>query len=135
MQEKKRRSFRCLIRLLLFLCMTVALVPLQAGAAVPEGKAVYIIDRGTNRISWYDTFDAAWDSTVGTGDFTFGLLQDLHLNRLRTMGPGRNYVLELNGHKLFKANTQGTSTTTFSPNDDCVRGQIVTFLYRLTGEV
>lgn len=26
--------------------------------------------------------------------------------------------------------TEGTSATTFSPNDDCLRGQIVTFLYR-----
>ena len=26
--------------------------------------------------------------------------------------------------------TQGTTTTTFSPNDGCTRGQIVTFLYR-----
>ena len=26
--------------------------------------------------------------------------------------------------------TSGTSDTTFSPNDDCLRGQIVTFLYR-----
>ena len=26
--------------------------------------------------------------------------------------------------------TEGTSATTFSPNDDCTRGQIVTFLYR-----
>ena len=26
--------------------------------------------------------------------------------------------------------TDGTSATTFSPNDDCLRGQIVTFLYR-----
>ncbi len=26
--------------------------------------------------------------------------------------------------------TSGTSTTTFSPNDNCTRGQAVTFLYR-----
>ena len=26
--------------------------------------------------------------------------------------------------------TQGTSATTFSPNSNCLRGQIVTFLYR-----
>ena len=26
--------------------------------------------------------------------------------------------------------TSGTSDTTFSPNDNCLRGQIVTFLYR-----
>ena len=26
--------------------------------------------------------------------------------------------------------TEGTSTTTFSPNDDCIRAQVVTFLYR-----
>ena len=26
--------------------------------------------------------------------------------------------------------TNGTSTTTFSPNADCTRAQIVTFLYR-----
>ena len=26
--------------------------------------------------------------------------------------------------------TNGTSATTFSPNDTCTRGQIVTFLYR-----
>jgi hypothetical protein len=26
--------------------------------------------------------------------------------------------------------TNGTSTTIFSPNDTCIRGQIVTFLYR-----
>ena len=26
--------------------------------------------------------------------------------------------------------TNGTSSTTFSPDDNCTRGQIVTFLYR-----
>ncbi|WP_409967220.1 S-layer homology domain-containing protein [Bengtsoniella intestinalis] len=30
--------------------------------------------------------------------------------------------------------TSGTSDTTFSPNADCTRGQIVTFLYRAAGE-
>ncbi|MBQ7523622.1 MAG: S-layer homology domain-containing protein, partial [Oscillospiraceae bacterium] len=30
--------------------------------------------------------------------------------------------------------TNGTSATTFSPNADCVRAQIVTFLYRLLGD-
>ena len=30
--------------------------------------------------------------------------------------------------------TKGTSDTTFSPDDDCVRAQIVTFLYRYMGE-
>ena len=30
--------------------------------------------------------------------------------------------------------TAGTSSTTFSPNDTCTRGQIVTFLYRAKGE-
>jgi len=30
--------------------------------------------------------------------------------------------------------TQGTSATTFSPDDDCLRAQIVTFLYRAYGE-
>ncbi|WP_217957908.1 S-layer homology domain-containing protein [Acutalibacter muris] len=29
--------------------------------------------------------------------------------------------------------TSGTSSTTFSPNDDCTRGQIVTFLWRAAG--
>ena len=29
--------------------------------------------------------------------------------------------------------TVGTSATTFSPLDDCTRGQIVTFLYRQLG--
>ena len=30
--------------------------------------------------------------------------------------------------------TQGTTTTTFSPNDDCTRAQIVTFLFRQLGK-
>ena len=30
--------------------------------------------------------------------------------------------------------TEGTSATTFSPNDLCTRGQIVTFLYRYMGK-
>ena len=30
-----------------------------------------------------------------------------------------------------KGITNGTSGTTFSPDDTCTRGQIVTFLYRL----
>ena len=30
--------------------------------------------------------------------------------------------------------TQGTSSTTFSPNDSCTRGQVVTFLWRSAGE-
>ena len=30
--------------------------------------------------------------------------------------------------------TEGTSPTTFSPNDLCTRGQIVTFLYRYMGK-
>ena len=37
---------------------------------------------------------------------------------------------------LWAANegiTTGTSTTTFSPDDDCTRAQIVTFLYRYMG--
>ena len=29
--------------------------------------------------------------------------------------------------------TNGTGATTFSPNDTCTRGQIVTFLYRVMG--
>ncbi|WP_418434793.1 S-layer homology domain-containing protein, partial [Anaerotignum lactatifermentans] len=29
--------------------------------------------------------------------------------------------------------TSGTSATTFSPDDTCTRGQIVTFLYRAFG--
>ena len=29
--------------------------------------------------------------------------------------------------------TNGTSDTTFSPDDDCTRAQIVTFLYRCLG--
>lgn len=33
-----------------------------------------------------------------------------------------------------KGITDGTSATTFSPNADCIRGQIVTFLYRYLGE-
>ena len=30
--------------------------------------------------------------------------------------------------------TNGTSATTFSPNDICTRGQIVTFIYRAMGK-
>ena len=29
--------------------------------------------------------------------------------------------------------TSGTSATTFSPNNTCTRGQVVTFLYRYLG--
>ena len=37
--------------------------------------------------------------------------------------PAVNWAVE-------KGVTNGTSATTFSPNDTCTRGQIVTFLYR-----
>ena len=30
--------------------------------------------------------------------------------------------------------TKGTTATTFSPNETCTRGQIVTFLYRAMGK-
>ena len=30
--------------------------------------------------------------------------------------------------------TSGTTATTFSPNNDCTRAQIVTFLYRFLGK-
>ena len=35
---------------------------------------------------------------------------------------------------LEKGITVGTTATTFSPNNDCTRAQIVTFLYRFLGE-
>ena len=35
---------------------------------------------------------------------------------------------------VSKGVTNGTSASTFSPNDDCVIGQIVTFLYRALGQ-
>ena len=35
---------------------------------------------------------------------------------------------------LEKGVTKGTSDTTFSPNNTCTRGQIVTFLWRAFGE-
>ncbi len=34
---------------------------------------------------------------------------------------------------MEKGITEGTSTTTFSPDDTCTRAQIVTFLYRAAG--
>ena len=37
-----------------------------------------------------------------------------------------NAVAWAKGNKV----TEGTSATTFSPNDDCTRAQVVTFLYR-----
>ena len=40
------------------------------------------------------------------------------------------YYTEAVRWALSEKITEGTTTTTFSPNDDCLRGQIVTFLYR-----
>ena len=40
------------------------------------------------------------------------------------------YYTEAVRWALAEKITEGTTTTTFSPNDDCLRGQIVTFLYR-----
>ena len=51
----------------------------------------------------------------------------------------RNHPISIAEPVLWAANhnpviTDGTSETTFSPNDPCTRGQIVTFLYRDMGE-
>ena len=40
------------------------------------------------------------------------------------------YYTEAVRWALAEKITDGTTATTFSPNDDCLRGQIVTFLYR-----
>lgn len=44
------------------------------------------------------------------------------------------YYTEAVRWALSEKITDGTSKTTFSPNDDCLRGQIVTFLYRNFGK-
>ena len=45
--------------------------------------------------------------------------------------PAGAYYEEAVGWAVEKGITNGTSGTTFSPDDTCTRGQIVTFLYRL----
>ena len=44
------------------------------------------------------------------------------------------YYTEAVRWALSEKITDGTSKTTFSPNNDCLRGQIVTFLYRNFGK-
>ena len=44
------------------------------------------------------------------------------------------YYTEAVRWALSEKITDGTSKTTFSPNDDCLRGQFVTFLYRNFGK-
>ena len=44
--------------------------------------------------------------------------------------PSGQYYTEAVRWALFEKVTDGTSETTFSPNDNCTRAQVVTFLYR-----
>ena len=56
-------------------------------------------------------------------------LTDLGENPYTDVADGswyHDYVLWATDHNI----TNGTYGATFSPNDDCLRGQIVTFLYR-----
>ena len=47
--------------------------------------------------------------------------------------PAGQYYTDAVLWAVVKGVTNGTSATTFSPNDPCTRGQIVTFLYRAQG--
>ena len=44
--------------------------------------------------------------------------------------PANAFYADAVGWALSQKVTDGTSNTTFSPDDNCTRGQIVTFLYR-----
>ena len=44
------------------------------------------------------------------------------------------YYAEAVKWAVMEGITSGTTATTFSPNDNCTRAQIVTFLWRLFGE-
>ena len=48
--------------------------------------------------------------------------------------PSNQYYAAAVAWAVEKKITSGTSTTTFSPNDTCTRAQIVSFLYRESGE-
>ncbi len=51
----------------------------------------------------------------------------------RDVSPKEFYAIPVNW-AVSKGVTTGTSATTFSPNDDCTRGQIVAFLWRAAGQ-
>ena len=90
--------------------------------------------------------------TQGTSDTTFSpdavvsraqVVTLLHRYQNAPFTGGRNLFIDVPADAYYtdavlwavdKGVTTGTSATTFSPNDDCLRAQIVTFLYRALSE-
>jgi len=52
------------------------------------------------------------------------------VNLVKSSEERRHEYMVMKIHEMEKGITKGTTDTTFSPNDSCTRGQIVTFLYR-----
>ncbi len=85
---------------------------------------------------------------VSLGDFTYGVAQKSAFNHAAfllseenvpqpvsfTDVPAGEYYAEAVNWAVAKGVTTGTSDTTFSPNDPCTRGQVVTFLWRAAGK-
>ena len=90
----KRKPMKRLFALVLAACLLLAGLPLSAGAA------------GSPSVSGSNPF-----RDVASGDYFYRPV----------LWAVRNNI------------TAGTSATTFSPNDGCTRGQIVTFLYKAAG--
>lgn len=80
----------------------------------------------------YNPSDAC--SRINTVDYLFNLLT---VEDVRYTDEAARYMTDLDFNDkvavawaIEQGITKGTSETTFSPNDTCTRGQIVTFLYR-----
>ena len=80
-----------------------------------------------------------WGSRTGGEEFTYNAKGQLvKYDDLYSEAGAWTYEYDENGNNIRRSYdpqiTKGKSETAFSPDDDCTRGQIVTFLWRAMGE-
>ncbi|MBR4661527.1 MAG: S-layer homology domain-containing protein [Clostridia bacterium] len=118
------------------------------GGTADAGDCVYLsvgAEAGSGNSAESETYYG-----VSLGDFTYGVAQKSSFNHAAFLlsdepvpqpGPaivfddvpaGEYYAAPVNW-AVAKGITTGTSSTTFSPEDPCTRGQVVTFLWRAAG--
>ena len=99
-----------------------------------ELDSLTVTDKYSNGIEATDNDDGTYSFTMPGSDVSVNAsFTQVKIEMLFADVAGNAYYAEAVRWAIESGITEGTSTTTFSPDADCTRAQIVTFLYRTAG--
>ena len=136
---------------------SLELVEVSAGALLKTAEGVLTCNTEKRLVNWISTDELTADGellyltfrvlenvddaqiTIAVkdgkdGNFADGDGRTILLNPFRDMPRSDNWAYDSINWAYRSKITNGTTATTFSPNADCTRAQVVTFLWRMAGE-